>query len=167
MKSLYRQVSRNNRAQYVHILVAESALGKKLPVGAEVHHVNENKYDNSPSNLVICQDHAYHRLLHVRARVLAAGGNPNTDKFCPKCKTAKPKSTMWFRSRSTAYCKLCSSDLRRRAYKPTGKTRLRAPFNDGTLPPLPLDTKHPHRRSGRAQRIAALYDADSVEPSAS
>lgn len=56
--------------EYEHIRVAEAALGKKLPEGAEVHHLNKNKADNRPTNLVVCPDHAYHMLLHKRARDL-------------------------------------------------------------------------------------------------
>lgn len=42
--------------QYVHILVAEKALGRTLPKGAEVHHVNEDRADNRNTNLVICEN---------------------------------------------------------------------------------------------------------------
>ena len=69
----------------VHRLGAEKALGHPLPPGAEVHHVNEDKQDSTPGNLVICQDHAYHALLHCRARVVRAGGDPNTQKLCLRC----------------------------------------------------------------------------------
>lgn len=68
-----------------HVLIAERALGKYLPAGAEVHHVDENTLNNEPSNLVICQDKAYHKLLHWRASVIRAGGNPNTHKPCGIC----------------------------------------------------------------------------------
>jgi hypothetical protein len=69
-----------------HILIAERALGRYLPLGAEVHHVDGNPRNNANRNLVICQDKGFHKLLHLRARVRAAGGNPNTDKICSTCK---------------------------------------------------------------------------------
>lgn len=53
-----------------HILVAERALGKALPDGAVVHHVNGDKADNRPANLVICEDQAYHLLIEERTRAI-------------------------------------------------------------------------------------------------
>ena len=51
-----------------HILVAEKALGKPLPPGARIHHVNSVRDDNRPCNLVVCQSDAYHKMLHARIR---------------------------------------------------------------------------------------------------
>lgn len=64
----YVDVSINGRRTYEHILVAEKALGKRLPSGAVVHHVNEKRADNRPQNLVICPNEDYHRLLHKRMK---------------------------------------------------------------------------------------------------
>ena len=56
--------------KFEHVLIAEKALGKPLPKGAQVHHLNERKGDNRNTNLVVCPDDAYHKLLHKRARDL-------------------------------------------------------------------------------------------------
>lgn len=68
-----------------HVLVAEKALGHTLPFQSRVHHVNEIKHDNTGNNLVICQDSAYHFLLHRRAKAYRACGDPNAFK-CKHCK---------------------------------------------------------------------------------
>lgn len=73
-----------------HVTVAQRALGKPLPDGTEVHHVDGNRRNNANKNLVICQDVAYHRLLHSRAEVLKAGGDPNSHRLCRKCGECKP-----------------------------------------------------------------------------
>lgn len=75
----------NGKKKQEHVIVAEHFLGKPLPCGAEVHHVNENRSDNRPENLVICPSKAYHKLLHTRMRAIEACGNPSYRK-CPFCK---------------------------------------------------------------------------------
>jgi hypothetical protein len=98
-----------------HVIVAERVFGKRLPLSAVVHHVNENRKDNSCSNLVICQDQAYHLLLHVRKRIYDAGGNPNTDKICSRCKTPKPLTEFHLAPTNgdgrRCYCKPCQSEI--------------------------------------------------------
>lgn len=80
----------DGRVMKTHRLRAERALGKSLPPGAVVHHADGSKRADAP--LVICQDRQYHELLHVRTRVVQAGGNPNTDKICAHCQIVKPRT---------------------------------------------------------------------------
>jgi hypothetical protein len=67
-----------------HILVAEGALGKPLPKGSMVHHVNGIRSDNRKCNLVICQDEKYHSRLHLRMRAIEGCGDPNKRR-CLHC----------------------------------------------------------------------------------
>jgi len=71
---------------WLHIAKAESALGHELPHGAEVHHVDGNPLNNENSNLVICQDRAYHKLIHKRTAAYRACGHASWLKcsFCKK-----------------------------------------------------------------------------------
>lgn len=79
-KGGYLDIRVDGKRIYEHVHVAEKALGKPLPNGAKVHHVNEIRSDNKNNNLVICPNEAYHRLLHVRMKALAKCGNANWRK---------------------------------------------------------------------------------------
>ena len=68
-----------------HRLVAEKAIGHRLPDESEIHHVDANKHNNEPTNLVVCPNHSYHMLLHVRTRALEGCGNPDW-RQCGICK---------------------------------------------------------------------------------
>lgn len=78
-------VRMNGTRKFLHVFVAEKALGKTLPKNAAVHHVDGNPSNNSSDNLVICEDQAYHSLLHVRTRAFLAVGNANWRR-CRFCK---------------------------------------------------------------------------------
>lgn len=69
-KDGYREFTINGERILEHVMIVEKALGKKLPEGAVVHHINEDKLDNSPTNLILCQDQTYHMLLHKRMKDL-------------------------------------------------------------------------------------------------
>lgn len=71
--------------QLMHRIIAEKALGHALPESAVIHHIDENRANNDHSNLVICENDTYHKLLHRRQNALDACGNANWRK-CAYCK---------------------------------------------------------------------------------
>jgi len=99
----------------IHRLRAERALGKPLPKGAAVHHADGSKAIDAP--LVICQDARYHNLLHARMRVVKAGGNPNSQRICGRCRQLKVFSEFnRFRHASLGlshYCRECMHRMKR------------------------------------------------------
>lgn len=112
----YRMVYRKGETKILlHRQRAERALGKPLPPGALVHHADGTTGDHAP--LVICPDDAYHMLLHRRMRIKAAGGNPNTDLICSKCKTVKHHSSFPIKRTSVTghgrWCQSCYSAYHR------------------------------------------------------
>lgn len=67
----------HGKRQYEHIMAAERAIGRPLknfgrgnPRTEVVHHINGNKTDNRPNNLLICS-HEYHVALHHRLEASA------------------------------------------------------------------------------------------------
>lgn len=102
----YPTIQDGPRSVTLHRLRAERALGKRLPPGAEVHHADDSKDPNAP--LVICQDAAYHKLLHIRARLVRAGGNPNTDRMCSRC-GPRPLSAFTTTRRTCRACRRIES----------------------------------------------------------
>jgi HNH endonuclease len=92
---LYMPDHPHARGLYVpeHAVIAETALGRILPGGAEVHHVDENRQNNANNNLVICQNRAYHMLLHQRTDALKACGDASFRK-CHLCQVYGDPNTM-------------------------------------------------------------------------
>jgi hypothetical protein len=116
--SLYPEITVKElgRSIRIHQLRAEKALGHRLPPGAQVHHVDGDKH-NPNARLVICQNLAYHKLLHYRADVLRAGGNPNTDRLCRMCEQPQPTSEFYRRKSGrgageyVSHCKDCDRGM--------------------------------------------------------
>jgi hypothetical protein len=96
------------QGQKVHLARAEKALGRPLPPKAVVHHLDGSKNPDAP--LVICPSQSYHFLLHIRARVISAGGDPNTQRICYKCQQLVPMSLLVKKGTQTqTVCRPCHS----------------------------------------------------------
>lgn len=118
----YRRAKRANGDETrEHVLVAERAFGKRLPPGVEVHHVDGDRAHNINRNLVICQDKAFHRLLHARTRIVRAGGNPNTDRICCECKRLQRQDEFCGAGNQ---CRACNAE-RTKAYRTSHADSLR------------------------------------------
>lgn len=123
-----KYVSGYGNTRRIHILMAEKAIGKSLPYGAMVHHVNENPKDNRPTNLVICPNQSYHKLLHRRTDAMNACGNANWRK-CLYCKTYDAPENLSIKTRRVrgtetplVYHTKCSrKDHKERADKKRGR----------------------------------------------
>lgn len=105
---------RADRQGYVleHIIMAEAVLGRYLPIGAEVHHVNSVRNDNRNSNLVICESKSYHRLLHTRAAGYLAIGDPHARK-CSLCHCFDSKSNLVKGANRASYHRACAATYAR------------------------------------------------------
>ena len=116
--SRYRSKRIKGRKATIYRHRAEAALGKPLPPGTQVHHADGSRNDDAP--LVICQDFAYHQLLHIRMRVVRAGGNPNTERICAHCKQLKPLAAFTRDNTRPSglqrICQPCCDGLNRESY---------------------------------------------------
>jgi hypothetical protein len=76
-----------------HIAIVERVMGKRLPKGAVIHHVNENRADNRHTNLVVCS-RAFHQVIHARTRAYDECGHADWKK-CQYCGKYDDPSKMY------------------------------------------------------------------------
>lgn len=98
-------------------LIAEKVVGKPLSRKIHVHHHDKNTLNNDHSNLVICENQAYHKLLHRRQRALEACGKANWRK-CRICKKYDDPNNLIFDKGGTAH-RECKREYMRDYYERT------------------------------------------------
>jgi hypothetical protein len=87
------------REEFVHRLVAEVMLGRRLRRGEIVHHRDENKRNNQPGNLEVLPSHSVHAREH----------QPNVaGQACTFC-----GAPAWGRRLGVALCRRCHAHQRR------------------------------------------------------
>jgi len=80
----YKFNTEDNKKVREHRQIVEKVLGKPLPKGSVIHHIDENRMNNANNNLVLCPSYGYHRQIHMRMDALRATGHADWRK-CPYC----------------------------------------------------------------------------------
>jgi hypothetical protein len=112
----YHSVSIDGRILSEHTAVVERVLGRKLPIGAVVHHVDGDGRNNVTTNLVICPSQAYHKLIHMREKALRISGNP-AFRPCHICKTWDAPENLYFRKSKPGQWHRACNDAKRKERK--------------------------------------------------
>lgn len=60
--------------RHEHRVIAEQILGRELLTGETVHHIDGNKRNNDPRNILILESQSEHAKLHMRERKFWRGG---------------------------------------------------------------------------------------------
>lgn len=109
----YIRVNVNGRHTREHRLRAEQIVGHPLDPKHQIHHYTEDR-KNGP--FVICEDDAYHKLLHVRARALKATGDPHKRKCCICKEWDDPDNLAFVKTQHRYYHNKCTA-AKQLAYK--------------------------------------------------
>lgn len=65
MLKTYKQIKRGNIVRSEHRIIMEKVLGRKLKADEIVHHIDGNKWNNDPSNLMVVTREE-HALIHSK-----------------------------------------------------------------------------------------------------
>jgi len=98
-----KMIQVNGKYKVESRVICEEVLGKPLPSNAQVHHVDENPLNNKNSNLIVCEDQAYHVLLHKRATALKVCGHANWIK-CYYCGEYEDPNNLYIMKRHRLEC---------------------------------------------------------------
>jgi hypothetical protein len=95
----------------------EELLGFKLLPTQIVHHIDNNPANNSPNNLVVCENQKYHMLIHARTDMLNRGQDPKTQGFCGVCKKVLPRENFCQNKRMILgihnRCRICQAKYKK------------------------------------------------------
>lgn len=111
----YLMIHHSGKSIAVHRELCEKAIGRPLMHPEEVHHFNKNKTDNGHSNLVICPNKAYHKLLYQRADALDSCGHADWRK-CQHCQRWDNVENLTIDKNNHVYHRVCQNNYARLSY---------------------------------------------------
>jgi hypothetical protein len=113
----YRMFHIKDKKLFEHRIIMEEILGRKLKSNEIVHHIDENRLNNHPSNLQVMI-----RNQHIGMHTITTFRD-KTHKQCTNCKIIKPrhhfnkefyKNPTKFQDVNQARCKICKYILDKR-----------------------------------------------------
>lgn len=97
-------VNGKTKTEYVHRLIVERRLGRKLRSGEVVHHKDGNKLNFFPNNLEVVDSRCGHVKMHAQEYNSRMGATPGLTQYCFKCEAVKGIDCFYSKQR---YCKTC------------------------------------------------------------
>lgn len=150
-ESPYQYVMVAGRHTLKHRAVMEANLGRRLRSDEIVHHVNEDRRDNDPTNLELKEGHREHRKTHDKTF------RSGTQKECTVCHKIKPNSefstnSAWSGTWDARFgdCKLCHA-----ARCKADAIRRKAEWE--ALPAEERDVRVACRQCGEEKPVAAFH----------
>ena len=100
---------------YEHILNAEKILGRYIKKNEVVHHIDCNRSNNNPDNLMVFKSKADHTSFHQGSSAIkdidgtyyCPNKNVNHKKICPICQ----ENYMWSKSNMCSKCRLRKNNV--------------------------------------------------------
>lgn len=105
----------------LHILVAEEKLGRKLKPGETVHHVDENKMNNDPDNLIVFATLGDHSAFHSGSDIYKDGDVWRAIRCIQRCPTCG-KEIRVSKNKFGKEVRYCSPDCARKGLQRTVDT---------------------------------------------
>lgn len=99
---------------FEHIVIMEKLLGRMIGTDEHIHHINGERGDNAPGNLLLFKSHSAHHAYEARIKAFKECGHYNWRK-CPYCHKYDSMENLSM-SKKFVYHKVCANTESRKRY---------------------------------------------------